>query len=79
MLGHLDDKYDVEFTIPEAFFSRSMPFATLTLEIHTSVPVYLKPGMGIIQIIFHKLSSKAQVGYDERHDSHYVGLDAPRP
>jgi dCTP deaminase len=52
---------------------------TLTLEIHTSVPVYLKPGMGIIQIIFHRLSSKTEVGYDERPNSHYIGLDAPRP
>ena len=52
---------------------------TLTLEIHTSVPVYLKPGMGIIQIIFHKLSSKVDVGYDDRPNSHYIGLDAPRP
>ncbi|OLS25453.1 MAG: Deoxycytidine triphosphate deaminase [Candidatus Heimdallarchaeota archaeon LC_3] len=52
---------------------------TLTLEIHTSVPVYLKPGMGIIQIIFHRLSSEANIGYDERSNSHYIGLDAPRP
>ncbi|MFW9928355.1 MAG: dCTP deaminase [Candidatus Thorarchaeota archaeon] len=52
---------------------------TLTLEIHTSVPVYLKPGMGIIQIIFHKLSSETSIGYDDRTNSHYIGLDAPRP
>ena len=52
---------------------------TLTLEIHTSVPVYLSPGMGIIQIIFHILSSESDVGYDERKSSHYIGLDAPRP
>ncbi|MHA2366143.1 MAG: dCTP deaminase [Candidatus Hodarchaeales archaeon] len=51
---------------------------TLTLEIHTSVPVYLNPGMGIIQIIFHKLTSEADIGYDERSDSRYVGLEEPR-
>ena len=51
---------------------------TLTLEIHTSMPVYLRPGMGVIQIIFHKLSSESGIGYDERPDSHYVGLDGPR-
>ena len=52
---------------------------TLTLEIHTSMPVYLIPGIGIIQIIFHQLSSEASVGYDDRPQSHYVGLDNPRP
>jgi len=52
---------------------------TLTLEIHTSVPVYLNPGMGIIQIIFHQLSSESDIGYDEREQSRYIGLDGPRP
>lgn len=51
---------------------------TLTLEIHSSMPVYLKPGMGIMQIIFHELTSPADVGYDERTGSRYIGLDAPR-
>jgi len=51
---------------------------TLTLEIHSSMPVYLHPGMGIIQIIFHELKSEASVGYDERKGSKYIGLDEPR-
>ena len=51
---------------------------TLTLEIHSSMPVYLHPGMGIVQIIFHELKSEAVIGYDERKGSKYIGLDAPR-
>lgn len=51
---------------------------TLTLEIHSSMPVYLHPGMGIVQIIFHELKSEASIGYDERKGSKYIGLDAPR-
>lgn len=51
---------------------------TLTLEIHSSMPVYLQPGMGIVQIIFHELKSEADIGYDERPNSKYIGLDAPR-
>lgn len=51
---------------------------TLTLEIHSSMPVYLHPGMGIVQIIFHELKSEASIGYDERKESKYIGLDAPR-
>ncbi len=51
---------------------------TLTLEIHSSMPVYLHPGMGIVQIIFHELKTEASVGYDERKESKYIGLDAPR-
>lgn len=51
---------------------------TLTLEIHSSMPVYLQPGMGIIQIIFHELKSESTIGYDNRSTSRYIGLDAPR-
>lgn len=51
---------------------------TLTLEIHSSMPVYLHPGMGIVQIIFHELKTEAVIGYDERKGSKYIGLDAPR-
>ena len=51
---------------------------TLTLEIHSSMPVYLHPGMGIVQIIFHELKTEASIGYDERKESKYIGLDAPR-
>ena len=51
---------------------------TLTLEIHSSMPVYLKPGMGIVQIIFHELKSESDEGYDERPQSKYIGLDEPR-
>lgn len=39
MLGHLDDKYDVEFTIPEAFFSRSMPFGINLKDKNVEVPL----------------------------------------
>jgi len=40
----------------------------LVLEIfcQNSSPVKLYPGMKIVQIIFHKLSSEASIGYDER-------------
>lgn len=51
---------------------------TLTLEIHSSMPVYLHPNMGIVQIIFHELKTEASIGYDERKGSKYIGLDAPR-
>jgi len=51
----------------------------LTLEIFCQLnnPVQLIPGMGILQIIFHQLSSEARIGYDERSTSHYVGLEKP--
>lgn len=51
---------------------------TLTLEIHSSMPVYLQPGMGIVQIIFHELKTESDIGYDERSTSRYIGLDEPR-
>ena len=53
---------------------------TLTLEIsqQANSPVELVPGMPIIQIIFHQLSSEATIGYDERTKSKYVGLDEPK-
>ncbi|GAG88712.1 unnamed protein product, partial [marine sediment metagenome] len=53
---------------------------TLTLEIsqQANSPVELVPGMPIIQIIFHQLSSEATIGYDEREKSKYVGLDEPK-
>ena len=51
---------------------------TLTLEIHSSMPVNLQPGMGIVQIIFHELTTEASEGYDERKGSKYIGLDEPR-
>jgi len=39
LLGHLEDKYDVEFTIPEAFFSRSMPFGINLKDKNVEVPL----------------------------------------
>lgn len=39
--------------------------------------VLLKPGIKIVQIIFHKLSSPAGVGYDERKKSRYIGQEKP--
>ena len=43
----------------------------LILEIfcENSAPVKLYPGMRIVQIMFHRLSSPARVGYDERSSS----------
>ena len=53
---------------------------TLTLEIfsQTNNPVQLIPGMGIMQILFHQLSSPCDIGYDERPTSNYIGLKNPR-
>jgi len=39
LLGHLEDKYDVEFTIPESFFSRSMPFGINLKDKNVEVPL----------------------------------------
>jgi len=39
LLGHLEDKYDVEFTIPEAFFSRTMPFGSNLTDKNVEVPL----------------------------------------
>lgn len=52
---------------------------SLTLEIFCQLnnPVLLIPGMGILQMLFHELTSETSVGYDERETSHYVGLDKP--
>ncbi|MFX0207366.1 MAG: dCTP deaminase [Candidatus Hodarchaeota archaeon] len=49
---------------------------TLTLEIahQANSPVELVPGMPIIQIIFHQLTSESSVGYDDRETSSYRGL-----
>ncbi|MHA2168282.1 MAG: dCTP deaminase [Candidatus Hodarchaeales archaeon] len=51
----------------------------LTLEIFCQLnnPVQLIPGMGIMQILFHKLTSKSEIGYDERSSSQYIGLNSP--
>ncbi|MDH5770631.1 MAG: dCTP deaminase [Candidatus Bathyarchaeota archaeon] len=40
-----------------------------------SSPVKLYPGMKIVQIIFHKLSTPARQGYDERKASRFVGQE----
>ena len=50
---------------------------TLTLEIahQANSPVELVPGMPIIQIIFHQLTSESSIGYDDREKSKYIGLD----
>ena len=51
----------------------------LTLEIFCQLnnPVQLIPGMGIIQMLFHELTSSAKIGYDDRSSSHYIGLEEP--
>ena len=53
--------------------------APLALEISNrgSSNVLLKPGIKIVQIIFHKLSSPAEIGYDERKKSRYTGQENP--
>ncbi len=53
---------------------------TLTLEIahQANSPVELIPGMSIIQIIYHRLTSETTVGYDDRGKSKYIGLNEPR-
>ena len=52
----------------------------LTLEIYCMnlSPVYLYPGMQIVQIMFVPLSTMSTVGYDDREESRYVGQDQPR-
>lgn len=51
----------------------------LVLEISNrgSSDVLLTPGMRIVQIIFHRLTSPAEMGYDERRSSKYVGQREP--
>ncbi len=51
----------------------------LTLEIFCEnlSPVLLYPGMRIVQLMFMPLSSKAEVGYDRRKESRYVGQKEP--
>jgi len=51
----------------------------LTLEIYCEnlSPVMLHPGMGIVQIMFVPLSSPAEIGYDSRKSSRYVGQEEP--
>lgn len=46
----------------------------LVLEVfcENTAPVKLYPGMKIVQIIFHRLSRPAEVGYDERPTSHFA-------
>ncbi len=47
----------------------------LVLEVfcQNTSPVKLHPGMRIVQIIFHQLTSETTRGYDEREDSRFVG------
>ena len=40
-------------------------------------PVRLYPGMKIVQIIFHRLSSPSEVGYDDRKESKFVSQEGP--
>jgi dCTP deaminase len=51
----------------------------LALEIsnrgHTNV--LLRPGLKIVQIIFHRLTTPAREGYDERKGSRYIGQEKP--
>jgi len=51
--------------------------APLVLEISNRGKSYvlLKPGMRIVQIIFHRLSSESSIGYDERASSKFVGQE----
>ncbi len=51
----------------------------LTLEIFCEnlSPVLLHPGMRIVQIMFMPLSSPANVGYDLRESSKYIGQTEP--
>ncbi|MFX0212386.1 MAG: dCTP deaminase [Candidatus Hodarchaeota archaeon] len=53
---------------------------TLTLEIahQANSPVELIPGMPIIQILYHRLTSETEMGYDDREKSKYIGLNEPR-
>ncbi len=53
--------------------------APLALEISNRgyTPVLLSPGLEIVQIIFHRLTSPAKIGYDERRNSRYIGQDKP--
>jgi putative ATP-dependent endonuclease of OLD family len=39
LLGHLEDKYEVEFTIPEGYFSRTMPFGINLKDKNVEVPL----------------------------------------
>lgn len=52
---------------------------TLTLEMTNlgKMPVLLRPGMRICQIVFEKLQSPAEVPYDKRKGSKYVGQRGP--
>jgi dCTP deaminase len=51
----------------------------LTLEIYCMNvnPVFLFPGMQIVQVMFMPLTSPARVSYDERESSLYVGQQEP--
>lgn len=53
--------------------------ASLALEISNrgNSHVILKPGIKVVQIIFHRLTSPAETGYDERKKSRYIGQDKP--
>ena len=53
--------------------------ASLALEISNRgyTHVLLHPGLKIVQIIFHRLTSPAEIGYDERVDSRYIGQEKP--
>lgn len=52
---------------------------TLTLEMTNlgKMPVLLRSGMRICQIIFELLKSPAQVPYNKRKSSKYAGQDGP--
>lgn len=52
---------------------------TLTLEMTNlgKMPVLLRPGMRICQIVFEKLMTPADVPYDKRKGSKYVGQNGP--
>lgn len=59
---------------PGSGFSKPVPMVLEVFCQNTS-PVKLYPGTKIVQIIFHKLTSKAQRGYDEIEDSRFIGQE----
>lgn len=52
---------------------------TITLEISNlnNVPIAIYPGMRICQLAFHKMSSPAEVPYNKKSDSKYMGQILP--
>ncbi len=61
---------------PGAGMKTPMPII-LEIFCQNSSPVKLYPGMGIVQLMFHKLSSPATIGYDERKSSKFSGQEDP--